>query len=144
MPSKIPFVVSALITLQVAAIQQYGHAYATNDFTPDQYTQIANTFPIFTIEKRHAYTIYGDASQSGANHYKSIAATIGTANKIKAINKNVKVLMYWNTALHYNMYECETQVVQSWLMPGTASPPLYDYANADFRTWWVKCAVDAI
>lgn len=64
-----------------------------------------------------------------------IKATVGTARKLKvvqthiyihisshafmvqAINSSIRVLMYWNSALHYNMYECESQVQPSWIHP---------------------------
>lgn len=142
-----------LVTLMIAvggavAIAPYGHAYnEPGDFTPDQYSTIASTFPIFTVEKRHAYAVYGNASApaSSPSHWNSIAAAVGTARKIRAINASVQVLMYWNSALHFGFYECEDAVLPSWLLPpNNGGPPRYNYAVSAFRSWWVSCAVEAI
>lgn len=129
------------------SILQYGHAYNVPfDFTSEEYAQIASTFPIFTVEKRHAYEIYGNASASYPFKSNSIAASIGTARKIKALNSSVRVLMYWNSALHWNFYECEADVQPSWLLPlkhGYHAQE-YNYSVPEFRSWWVSCAVGAL
>ena len=136
--------------LSVEALLPYGHAYGVppGDFTPAQYAYIARTFPIFTVEKRHAMAVYGDPSAPTTSplHYNSIAASVGTARKIKALNPSSRVLMYWNSALHWNFYECEAQVQPAWLLPPShgLAVPSYNYASADFRSWWVACAVGAL
>lgn len=127
----------------------YGHAYnAPGDFSDAQYAQIASTFPLFTVEKRHAWGVYGNASAPASSPLRSnsIAASVGTARKIHALNESVRVLMYWNSALSWQMYECEVDVKPSWLLPPKppATAPRYNYAVADFRRWWVQCAVDAL
>ncbi len=131
------------------AINAYGHAYSRPlDFSPQQYQEIASRFSVFTVEKAHAASVYGNASALPPFKTNSIASTIGTARKIKAINASVKVLMYWNAALHFNFYECESQVQPSWVMPSPPGSrmkvPFYNYSVPEFREWWVKCAVDAI
>ena len=143
------FISSAwLLCLPSVALQRYGHAYSRpDDFTPDQYASIARLFPIFTVEKAHAANVYGNASAPAPFKTNSIAATVGTAKKIHAINASTKVLMYWNSALHYNMYECESQAKPGYyyLTPTKPNgPPFWNYSNPDFREFWVKCAVDAV
>jgi len=133
-------------------VSAYGHAFQVpRDFTDQQINQIASRFSVFTVEKRHAWRVYGDrrAPRGSPLRYNSIEASVETARRIKSVNPDVKVLMYWNSAIHYNMYECETAVERSsWLMPANFHPGhgsgLYDYRNADFRQWWVNCAVDAV
>jgi hypothetical protein len=99
----------ALFAAGARAIQPYGHAFGVtpNDFSPTEYSYIASTFPIFTVEKRHAMAVYGDPSAPAFSpfRYNSIAASVGTARKIKALNPAARVLMYWNSALHWNFYE---------------------------------------
>ena len=61
------------------AVLAYGHAFnAPGDFTAAQYEYIAATFPLFTVEKRHAYAVYGNASAPAASpaRYNSIAASV--------------------------------------------------------------------
>lgn len=103
---------SAVLAIPACALHAYGHAYGPRpyDFNDDQYAAIASKFEIFTVEKAHAAAVYGNASAKPPFTTNSIAATVGTARKIKALNPSVKVLMYWNAALHYNMYECEREV----------------------------------
>ena len=141
---------ATLCTLSVArAILPYGHAYQTpGDFLPSEYAFIAATFPVFTVEKRHASAVYGDASApaSSPRRTNSIAASVGTARKIKALNASSRVLMYWNSGLHWNFYECEEDVKPSWLLPPShgLSVPTYNYAVPAFRSWWVRCAIDSL
>eukprot|EP00040_Diaphanoeca_grandis_P000769 m.16419 g.16419 ORF g.16419 m.16419 type:complete len:376 (+) comp11033_c0_seq1:83-1210(+) len=133
------------------ALRAYGHAYGVrpHDFTSAQYAAIASRFEVFTVEKDHATDVYGNstAPHTSPHRTNSIAASVGTARKIKALNASVKVLMYWNSALHYNFYECESEVQPSWIMPGpnpAKSVPFYNYSVPAFRAWWVRCAVDAV
>jgi hypothetical protein len=131
------------------AVLPYGHAFSDpGDFTAAEYAFIASTFPLFTVEKRHAMAVYGDASAPASSpaRYNSIAASVGTARKIKALNPAARVLMYWNSALHYNFYECEADVRAAWLLAPShgMSVPSYNYGVEDFRTWWVACAVGAL
>jgi len=79
----------------VSGLHAYGHAYGPRplDFTPGQYAAIASRFAIFTVEKDHAAAVYGNISAPPPSRTNSIAATVGTARKIKALNANVKVLL---------------------------------------------------
>lgn len=144
------FVLLLAVFESAAALRAYGHAYqAPGDFTDEQYKTIAHRFHIFTVEKRHAFQIYGNSSAAKGTpaSYNSIAATVGTARKIKAINASTRVLMYWNSVIHYNMYECESEVQPSWLLspnPYRAGTPTYNYSVPAFRKWWVSCAVNAV
>lgn len=119
---------------------------AQADFTPQQKAEIAANFPVFTVEKRHAYGVYGNSSARGTPfYYNSIKSSTETAKSLKALNPDMKVLMYWNSGLHYNMYECESEVQASWLLPRESSQPArYNYSVEAFRSWWVDCAVSAV
>jgi hypothetical protein len=123
-----------------AALSAYGHAYSRpGDFSDSQIEALARRFPVFTVEKGVAQNVYG--------RHNSTAATIGTARRLKAVNASIVVLMYWNNALNYNLYECESQVQPSWVYPnpaGAAQPPLYNYSVPAFRHWWMRCAIDAV
>jgi beta-D-xylosidase 4 len=140
---------AALLPPGGASVLPYGHAFSDpDDFSAAQYDFIARTFPLFTVEKRHAAAVYGDASAPASSPFRfnSIAASVGTARKIKALNPAARVLMYWNSALHWNFYECEADVRAAWLLPPShnLSAPSYNYAAAGFRTWWVACAIGAL
>jgi len=143
------FFVATLLHLS-DAILPYGHGFGVppNDFSSEEYSFISTTFPIFTVEKRHAMAVYGDPSAPSTSpfHYNSIAASVGTARRIKALNPSSRVLMYWNSALHWNFYECESDVQPSWLLPVSHGFPVpcYNYSVAEFRAWWVACAVGAL
>jgi hypothetical protein len=131
------------------ALNAYGHAYGVrpNDFTAAEYAAIAGRFRIFTVEKDHARAVYGNESAPPPFQTNSLAASVGTAQRIKAHNASVKVLMYWNAALHYNFYECESEVDVGWTMPNPnpkKSVRYWNYSVPAFRTWWVRCAVDAV
>jgi len=126
-------------TASLDAPHAYGHAFSRpHDFTDDQIRSIAERFEIFTVEKKTGQNKYGPKS--------SLAATIGTAQRIKDINSNVKVLMYWNAAIHWNFYECESEVQESWLVKPKPrrGKPYYDYSEPAFREWWVQCAINSI
>lgn len=131
----------------VSSLNAYGHAYSRpNDFTANEYDLIGRKFSIFTVEKDHAASLYGNASAPKPFKTNSIAASRGTARKIKAVNSSVKVLMYWNAALHFDFYECEAEVLPAWIMPNKKANgvPFYNYSVPAFREWWVACAVNAI
>jgi hypothetical protein len=128
-------------------LNAYGHAYSRpNDFTAAQYTKITSDFKIFTVEKEHAVNVYGNHSARRPFNTNSIAATVGTARKIKALKPSTKVLMYWNAAIHFNFYECESEVQASWTYPDPSGKNriFYNYSVPAFRDWWVKCAIDAV
>ena len=129
-------------------IQRYGHGFSEpNDFTAEEYDYIAKTFSIFTVEKRHAYGEYGPKPNSEA-------ATIGTAKKLKKINPDIKVLLYWNMILNWNFYESQTEfnrhpewVYRDWVFvhsPNTKPVPMYDLNNPQVQEWWVNAIADPI
>lgn len=145
----VSLVAACLLLPAVHGLHAYGHAFSRpNDFTPAQYADIAKMFPVFTVEKAMAQAVYGNHSAPAPFKTNSIAATIGTAKQIKKLNPEVKVLMYWNTALFFNFYECEAEVDQdTWLEHSDTPPPVapfYNYSVPAFRAWWVKCAIDAV
>merc|ERR1711865_4120 len=124
--------VALQLILPVYSLNAYGHAFSRpNDFTDAQYQAIASNFTVFTVEKDTAASVYGNGTTKPFKS-NSIAATIGVARKLKATNPRIKVLMYWNSALHFNLYECESEVQGSWLVknPNPAKNlPFYNYAS---------------
>ena len=123
---------SLLLLGPCVSILPYGHAFNTpGDFSEAEYAFIAATYPVFTVEKRHASGVYGNPSAPAGSprKFNSIAASVGTARKIKALNPAARVLLYWNAMLHYNMYECEEDVQPSWLKTRGSQPqPVYVYS----------------
>lgn len=86
----------AIVPPVCTAIRAYGHAFSRpTDFTKDEITAVASKFEVFTVEKGSASNVYGPQN--------STAATVGTARRIKAVNGAVKVLMYWNAAIHFGL-----------------------------------------
>ena len=128
-------------------IQRYGHGFSEpNDFRPEEYEYIANNYSIFTVEKRHAWADYGPKPNTEA-------ATIGTAQKLKKINPDIKVLIYWNIVLNWNFYESQTEFnkhpdwkYRDWIFQhAKANPvPMYDLNNPEVQQWWVNAIVDPI
>gem|GEM_PF-3600477 len=128
-------------------IQRYGHGFSEpNDFTPEEYEYIAKNYSIFTVEKRHAWGDYGPKPNTEA-------ATIGTAKKLKKINPDIKVLIYWNIVLNWNFYESQTEfnkhpewVYRDWVFQhANADPvPMYDLNNPEVQEWWVNAIVDPV
>ena len=140
MTSLLPLLLATLLLPRTAtALHPYGHAFSRpTDFTDAQISAVASHFEVFTVEKASGADKYGP--------HNSTAATVGTARRIKAVNGSVKVLMYWNAAIHFNLYECEREVQASWVVPGAGrhTQPYYNYSVPAFRAWWVQCAVDAV
>jgi hypothetical protein len=140
MTSLLPLLLATLLLPRTAtALHPYGHAFSRpTDFTDAQISAVASHFEVFTVEKASGADKYGP--------HNSTAATVGTARRIKAVNGSVKVLMYWNAAIHFNLYECEREVQASWVVPGAGrhKQPYYNYSVPAFRAWWVQCAVDAV
>lgn len=123
-------------------IQLYGHGFSIPvDFTETEYDSIANMFKIFTVEKRHAYNSYG-------GNPSTERATIGTAAKIKAINPDAKVLLYWNSVMNYeSLYESNTEFGQhpEWIHSIWATGyEIYDLENPACQDWWVNSIVEII
>jgi len=128
-------------------IQRYGHGFSEpEDFTPEEYDYIAKNYSIFTVEKRHAWGEYGPKPNTEA-------ATIGTAKKLKAINPDIKVLLYWNIVLNWNFYESQTEfnkhpewVFRNWVFQHANHDPIpmYDLNNPEVQEWWVNAIVDPV
>jgi len=135
-------------TWRASAVLRYGHAYQEpGDYSQAQFEEIARSFPIHTVEKRHAVGVYGTPGAAAPFLYNTWKSTVETSKQLKALNSSIKVLLYWNAALHYDMYECEDAVQSEWLMdpsPYTIGQGTYNYDNVAFRDWWVQCAIDSI
>jgi len=99
------------------ALSPYGHAFGVrpHDFTDDEYVAIAGNFSLFTVEKLHAAEVYGNASAPAPFKSNSYAATVGTGTRLKKLNPDMKILMYWNSFYHFNLYECEAEVKPEWV-----------------------------
>lgn len=123
-------------------IQLYGHGYSVpNDFTDGEYEKLANMFKIFTVEKRHAYNSYGGSPSTER-------ATIGTAAKIKAVNPEVKVLLYWNAVMNYEglyEYNIEFAAHPEWVHSiWPTGYEIYNLENIDCQNWWVNSVCEII
>ena len=127
-------------------IQRYGHGYsAPHDFTDKEIEYIANNYSIFTVEKRSGYLDWGPKPNTEA-------ATIGTAKRLKAINPDIKVLLYWNAVMNYEaLYESNKIFGQHpewvhsiWETGSGAKYEIYDLDNSDCRDWWVSSITDCI
>lgn len=131
-------------------IQLYGHGFSVPiDFTDTEFDYIANTFKIFTVEKRHAYNSYGGSPSTER-------ATIGTAAKLRDINPDIEVLLYWNLVMNYEtLYESNIEFgenatdsmggpddwVHSYWPTGYE---IYNLENLDCQDWWVDSIVKII
>ena len=85
-----------LLLPAVCGLHAYGHAYSRpDDFTPAQYAEIVKRFTVFTVEKDHAASVYGNASAEKPYRTNSIASSVGTARNIKKyayhLNASIKV-----------------------------------------------------
>ena len=123
-------------------IQLYGHGFsAPTDFTDAEFDSIANMFKIFTVEKRHAYNSYGGSPSTER-------ATIGTAANLRAINPDIKVLLYWNSVMNYEtLYESNTEFGENedWVHSiWNTGYEIYDLENIDCQDWWVNSIVKTI
>ena len=128
-------------------IQRYGHGFSDpHDFTPGEYAYIAKNYSIFTVEKRHAWADYGPKPNTEA-------ATIGTAKKLKEINPDIKVLMYWNIVLNWNFYESQTEFnehpewrYRDWEFEHVNIDPIptYDLNNPEVQEWWINAIADPV
>ncbi|MDX2432220.1 MAG: putative glycoside hydrolase, partial [Bacteroides sp.] len=80
------------------------------------------------------------------------AATIGTAAKLKALNPNIKVLLYWNSVMNYeSLFESNAEfgahpewVHSIWTVGSGTEYEIYDLENIDCQDWWVNSVVDII
>ena len=128
-------------------IQRYGHGFSDpHDFTPEEYEYIAKNYSIFTVEKRHAWADYGPKPNTEA-------ATIGTAKKLKDINPDIKVLIYWNIVLNWNFYESQTEFNKhpewkygDWEFEhvNIDPRPMYDLNNPEVQEWWINAIADPV
>lgn len=123
-------------------IQLYGHGFSVpTDFTEVEFEYIANTFKVFTVEKRHAYVSYGGSPSTERS-------TIGTAEKLRDINPDIKVLLYWNAVMNYEtLYESNTEFGEhpEWVHSIWPSGyEIYDLENLDCQDWWVNSIVKII
>ena len=123
-------------------IQLYGHGFSVpTDFTDAEFEYIANTYKVFTVEKRHAYNSYGGSPSTER-------ATIGTAAKLKEINPDIEVLLYWNAVMNYETlyeYNAEFGAHPEWVHSiWPTGYEIYDLENIDCRNWWVNSIVEII
>ncbi|SDS23738.1 Hypothetical glycosyl hydrolase family 15 [Polaribacter sp. KT25b] len=101
---------------------------------------IASHSNFVVLEKAHGFPKYKYSEES-------IAAD---AKVLKKLNKDVKVVFYWNAFLDYSMYKAhdEYQTKEDWwLKTATGEFDLkdnkmkrYDLSNPDFRNWWSDVA----
>ncbi|QXP71078.1 hypothetical protein H0I29_03010 [Polaribacter sp. R2A056_3_33] len=101
---------------------------------------IASHSNFVVLEKAHGFPKYKYSEES-------IAAD---AKVLKKLNKDVKVVFYWNAFLDYSMYKAHDEYQTKkdlWLKTATGEFDLkdnkmkrYDLSNPDFRNWWSDVA----
>ncbi len=92
------------------------------------------------LEKAHGFPKYKYSEES-------IAAD---AAVLKKLNKDMKVVFYWNAFLDYSMYKAHNEYQKKpnlWLKTTKGKLDLkndkikrYDLSNPDFRDWWIDVA----
>ena len=92
------------------------------------------------LEKAHGFPKYKYSEES-------IAAD---AAVLKKLNKDMKVVFYWNAFLDYSMYKAHNEYQKKpnlWLKTTKGELDLkndkikrYDLSNPDFRDWWIDVA----
>lgn len=120
-----------------SAVRLYGHAFNIDDFSNSDYKWIKNHYEYFTIEKRHARTVYG--------YMSSEKASSATAATIIKNNSNAKPLFYWNTGPIYNkIYETIDDVITDNPEWGTSDHGRWSFEDPKFRTWFVDVVKDMV
>ncbi|MEJ6580861.1 MAG: putative glycoside hydrolase [Akkermansiaceae bacterium] len=117
-------------------VRLFGHAFRNDDYTPEQYNFIRDNFHIFTVEKRHAKSVYGATSTE-----KSAAAT---ATKLLKNNPKMRVLLYWSTNTAYDRYYTTVRDVVAkhpdWVEEVRKGTVRWTYPDDTARNWWADTA----
>ncbi len=126
------------------------------DFTQEELEFIADYFPFIVLEKDQ-----GDTSNTGAGAEYS---TLAEAQKLKAINPDIKVMIYWNTQTDYTdmwaTYNPSDEYpngaalgysTHPWVLWNTEGTEYfsaqtnsrfnYDQRVTDMQNWWISEAV---
>jgi hypothetical protein len=132
-------------------------------YAPTTPEKIANAFPKFSWDRvprtmliRHSTAGYSDAeiermaelydlivlekANGGFDGYHSIA------NRLKAVNPDVKVLFYWNSRIYFGHNDVDDYIEERWddfidpdfIIRDTLNT--YQRENPDFIDWWVGVA----
>ncbi|MEO9571956.1 MAG: putative glycoside hydrolase [Polaribacter sp.] len=101
---------------------------------------IASHSNFVVLEKAHGFPKYRYSEES-------IAAD---AKVLKSLNKEIKVVFYWNAFLDYSMYKAHKEYQKKtdwWLKTQKGELDLksnrikrYDLSNPEFRNWWSNVA----
>ena len=117
-------------------VRLFGHAFRNDDYTPGQYDFIRDNFYIFTIEKRHAKSIYGATSTE--------KAAAETATKLLKNNPDMRVLLYWSTNTAYSQYYTTVRDTiaehPDWVEEVRDGTLRWTYPNNAARNWWADMA----
>lgn len=119
-----------------------------HDFSDSQVRFLATSYDIVTVGNAHAQEQYEDNG----------AASVALARRIKAVNADVLVLLYWNSFIEYPFSaSTRTDKQEHWYLhdrsgelyePNTTlanrSLRRWDLSQADTRNWWVEQVVNTL
>jgi len=117
---------------------------ASAPLTEDELRFVASISDFVCFEKGHGKDAFGSTE-------KGIAYD---AERLKALNPEMKVLFYWNTFLNYELYDACGEFAQhpEWVFRDGNGNPIYkvrtleqyNLLNPEFRNWWASIAGRAI
>jgi len=111
------------------SVRLYGHAYKNSDYTTQQYNFIKNNYHIHTIEKRHAYQVYGSPSTQLSSR--------NTADTLHKNNPSCKPLFYWNAELAFtSIYESLEGLPSNYFVDNGYTQKSYNFSDPKVRTLW--------
>jgi len=115
--------------------------------TQDELEFVARTSNLVCLEKAHAMDRLG-STEKGIAH---------DAKRLKALNKNMKVLFYWNGVLNYPFFDAAKELRRhpTWTLRDKQGNPIYkggdkggteqyNLLDPGFREWWAACAGKAV
>ncbi len=117
---------------------------SSGPLTDDEIKFVARTSNFVCFEKGHAKGRFG-STEKGIAH---------DAKRLKARNRKMKVLFYWNGFLNYQLYDAckEFKKHPDWILRDAGGKPLYkvrnleqyNLLNAEFRKWWASIAAKGV
>ena len=102
--------------------------------TDEEINYVADRGSLITFTKAHACRPMGSTEKGVAHEVK----------RLKALNPDLKVLIYWNIFIKYDFFDAVKDVQPEWLLRNRAGQALkkferrelFDILNPDFLEWW--------